>query len=150
MLPPTLNVAYNTPYVNSPFIANCTAGFSPGVPDTAIRLAWLENNSPQFDTTTIFRLNATHTTIQSVLSSVQLNDILQYTCQAGVVGDYVYTQPGSNRPINARPIRKFPCQTLSCMDNYYNNYSLSSYPNIGCTSGRPDSSHKQQCSTFQW
>ena len=131
VLPPTLNVTYNTPYVNSPFIANCTAGFSPGVPDTAIRLAWLENNnSPQFDTATTFRLNATHTTIQSVLSSVQLTDNLQYTCQAGVVGDYVYTQPGSNRPINARPIRKFPCQTLSCMDDYYNYYSLGSYPNI--------------------
>lgn len=104
MLPPAIEVNYSTPFVNSPFIANCTARYPPGVPQS---LTWVEiGNSRPFDYTTIVNQNSTSRTIQSVLESVELDDELQYECQAEVDGEYAFTQPGSNQSISLIPIRK--------------------------------------------
>ena len=63
-------------------------------------------NSRPFDSTDIINDNSTSRTIQAVLESVELNDILQYACLAEVDGEYAYTQPGSNQTISLIPIRK--------------------------------------------
>lgn len=107
VLPPTLDISYTTPFVNSTFNVTCTAEISSSVPYEAIELVWVESeDSPQFDYSNTVR-NETHIIIESVLASVELNDNLQYICQAGIDGDYVYTQQVSSRNISLTPIGEF-------------------------------------------
>lgn len=100
-------MGYSIPFVGSNFIANCTVGFSPGVPREALVVEWLEvNGSRQFNSSTTTNINDTYILIESVLLSVQLGDNLDYVCQATVNGSYVYSQ-GSNGSISLTPISEY-------------------------------------------
>ena len=110
MLPLTVVIGYSTPLVGSPFTANCTVGFSPGVPREAIVVEFLGlNGSPQFDRNTTTQINETHIVVESEVLSVPFDDRLEYVCRARVDGRYVYTRQDSIASITLIPRREL-CQ----------------------------------------
>ena len=109
----TVVVGYSTPLVDSPFTANCTVGFSPGVPREAVLEDFVGlNGSPPFDSSTTTQINETHILIESVVLSVQFDDRLEYVCRARVDGQYIYTRQESNATINTMLRRESYTSTL--------------------------------------
>ena len=109
----TVVVDYSTPLVDSPFTANCTVGFSPGVPREAVVVDFLGlDGSPPFDSSTTTQINETHIVIESVVRSVQFYDRLEYICRARVDGPYIYTRQDSNVIINILLRRESYTNTL--------------------------------------